>query len=94
MAISCFQRALGLASDDLQADIWYNIGHVALVRVLAWNSWCLLSVQEMGSMYILYNAGPFRQSLSEFSPRKDNRIIIVLISRSFSFFYNQLVSMN
>lgn len=32
MALSCFQRALGVASDELLADIWYNIGHVALVR--------------------------------------------------------------
>ncbi len=33
MALSCFQRALTVASDDTQADIWYNIGHVAIVRV-------------------------------------------------------------
>ena len=32
MALGCFQRALTVASDDTQADIWYNIGHVALVR--------------------------------------------------------------
>jgi len=39
MAISCFQRALGLASDNLQGDIWYNIGHVALVGVLVYAGW-------------------------------------------------------
>ena len=33
MALSCFQRALELASDDTQADVWYNIGHVALVNI-------------------------------------------------------------
>ncbi len=31
MALSCFQRALSLASDDILADVWYNIGHIALV---------------------------------------------------------------
>lgn len=30
MALHCFQRALGLASDENVADVWYNIGHVAL----------------------------------------------------------------
>merc|ERR1711920_25963 len=30
MALSCFERALTLASDDSMADIWYNIGHVAI----------------------------------------------------------------
>ena len=30
MALSCLDRALGLASDDEMADIWYNIGHVGV----------------------------------------------------------------
>ena len=31
MILSCFDRALSLASNDMQlADIWYNLGHVAL----------------------------------------------------------------
>lgn len=34
MALHCFQRALGLASDENVADVWYNIGHVALVGQL------------------------------------------------------------
>ena len=32
MALNCFNKALALASDENAADIWYNIGHVALVR--------------------------------------------------------------
>lgn len=32
VTINCFQRALSLASDDNIADVWYNIGHFALVR--------------------------------------------------------------
>lgn len=32
VTINCFQRALSLASDDSIADVWYNIGHFALVR--------------------------------------------------------------
>ena len=32
MALHCFQRALALASDENTADVWYNVGHVALVR--------------------------------------------------------------
>ena len=31
MSLHCFQKALELASDENQADVWYNIGHVALV---------------------------------------------------------------
>lgn len=31
MILSCFERALNLATNDMQfADIWYNLGHVAL----------------------------------------------------------------
>ncbi|EDO48471.1 predicted protein [Nematostella vectensis] len=30
MTLSCFERALSLASDENMADVWYNIGHVAL----------------------------------------------------------------
>lgn len=32
MTLSSFERALALASnDEEQADVWYNIGHVAVV---------------------------------------------------------------
>ncbi|RLN91567.1 hypothetical protein BBJ28_00007926 [Nothophytophthora sp. Chile5] len=30
MTLSCFDRALALASDDCMADVWYNIGQVAI----------------------------------------------------------------
>lgn len=30
MTLGCFERALLLAEDDCVADIWYNLGHVAL----------------------------------------------------------------
>ncbi|KAI0220196.1 Tetratricopeptide repeat protein 8 [Lamellibrachia satsuma] len=30
MTLTCFERALGLADDDNIADVWYNVGHVAL----------------------------------------------------------------
>lgn len=30
MALSCFDRALALANDDNMADVWYNVGHVAV----------------------------------------------------------------
>eukprot|EP01012_Entosiphon_sulcatum_P032224 TRINITY_DN40999_c0_g1_i1.p1 TRINITY_DN40999_c0_g1~~TRINITY_DN40999_c0_g1_i1.p1 ORF type:complete len:520 (-),score=63.38 TRINITY_DN40999_c0_g1_i1:878-2437(-) len=30
MTLSCFERALALANDDNMADIWYNIGQVAI----------------------------------------------------------------
>ena len=34
MAISCLQRALHLSpNDETTADVWYNIGHVALVHL-------------------------------------------------------------
>jgi tetratricopeptide repeat protein 8 len=30
MTLSCYERALSLAEDDNMADIWYNIGQVAI----------------------------------------------------------------
>ena len=30
MTLSCFERALRLANDDSMADVWFNIGHVAI----------------------------------------------------------------
>ena len=30
MALSCLERALALSSDDAMADVWYNIGQVAI----------------------------------------------------------------
>lgn len=30
LSLSCFDRALGLASDEDMADIWYNIGHIGV----------------------------------------------------------------
>ena len=33
MTFNCLMRALALATDDCLADVWYNIGHVALVTV-------------------------------------------------------------
>jgi tetratricopeptide repeat protein 8 len=30
MCLSCFERALALADDDNMADVWYNVGHVAV----------------------------------------------------------------
>ena len=34
MTLNCFERALSLASDENMADVWYNIGHVAVVKHL------------------------------------------------------------
>lgn len=31
MALSCFERALALSSDETMGDIWYNISHIAVV---------------------------------------------------------------
>jgi tetratricopeptide repeat protein 8 len=30
MTLNCFMRALAIATDETIADVWYNIGHVAL----------------------------------------------------------------
>lgn len=32
--ISCFERALSLATDENVADVWYNISHIAIVRTI------------------------------------------------------------
>ena len=34
MALSCFERALALASDENMADIWYNISHIGVVSII------------------------------------------------------------
>lgn len=35
MVLSSFERALSLAeSEEQAADVWYNLGHVAVVRVM------------------------------------------------------------
>lgn len=39
--ISCFERALILATEDNIADVWYNISHVAIVSGLK-NLWILI----------------------------------------------------
>ena len=31
MTLTCFKKALALATDQTFADVWYNIAHVALV---------------------------------------------------------------
>lgn len=31
MVVSCFEQALSLAIDESAADVWYNIGNVAIV---------------------------------------------------------------
>lgn len=31
MTLTCFERALSLATDQGIADVWYNLGHIALV---------------------------------------------------------------
>ena len=34
MTLTCFERALSMATDETLADVWYNIGHVALVSLV------------------------------------------------------------
>ena len=31
MTLNCFERALALSTEETAGDVWYNIGHVALV---------------------------------------------------------------
>ena len=31
MTLTCFERALSLAEEQTMSDVWFNIGHVALV---------------------------------------------------------------
>lgn len=35
--ISCFERALNLATDENIADVWYNISHIAIVCIYIHN---------------------------------------------------------
>lgn len=40
MTLNCFERALSLASDENMADVWYNIGHVAVVKYFIYIFFC------------------------------------------------------
>ena len=31
MTLNCFQRALNIANNDVIADVWYNLGQIAVV---------------------------------------------------------------
>ena len=33
MTLTCFERALHLATDESISDVWYNLGHIALVNI-------------------------------------------------------------
>ena len=44
MTLTCFERALSLADEVTLADVWYNIGHVALVSYLEF----LFEIQDQG----------------------------------------------
>ena len=46
MTLTCFERALSLADDQTLPDVWFNIGHVALVS--AFNSLPLYGWLEEG----------------------------------------------
>jgi len=34
MTLTCFERALAIADENTVADIWFNIGHIAIVSFL------------------------------------------------------------
>ena len=34
MTLTCFERALSLAEEQVMAEVWFNIGHVAVVGTL------------------------------------------------------------
>ena len=60
MTLNCFQRALDLASDENSADVWYNIGHVALVRGvytdLAWVGLLELKIGSSGTQKSVHSS--------------------------------------
>ena len=37
MTLTCFERALNLADENTVSEIWFNIGHVAMVSELKVN---------------------------------------------------------
>ena len=39
MTLTCFERALSLADDQTLPDVWFNIGHVALVSAFLISLW-------------------------------------------------------
>ncbi len=47
MALSCFERAFAVADDSNLADVWYNIGQVAVGKPYAFCrcSWCCMHLQ-------------------------------------------------
>ena len=48
MSLHCFQKAVELASDENQADVWYNVGHVALVIIIQFTHYlCMREVDKI-----------------------------------------------
>lgn len=45
MALSCFERAFAVADDSNLADVWYNIGQVAVGKPFCCCSWCCMHLQ-------------------------------------------------
>ena len=34
MTLTCFERAIAMGNDENLGDVWYNMGHVALVDIM------------------------------------------------------------
>ena len=45
MALSCFDRAFAVADDSNLADVWYNIGQVAVGKPFCCCSCCCMHLQ-------------------------------------------------
>lgn len=45
MALSCFERAFAVADDSNFADVWYNIGQVAVGKPFCRCSWRCMHLQ-------------------------------------------------
>lgn len=43
MALSCFDHAFAKAENDEVADVWYNIGHVAVGKLVS-PAWCYMQL--------------------------------------------------
>jgi len=50
--ISCFERALSLATDENAADVWYNISHIAIVCT----TYCIILKYKLHRMDAIVDA--------------------------------------
>lgn len=55
LALTCVEKAVALTEADSQSDVWYNIGHIALViYVILFSSLCWRTIRNQCKYSLLF----------------------------------------